>query len=162
MIDSPLERRLFRAASAFAVAGGVILCGLTAITVVSVIGRAALERPIPGDFELVAIGTGIAAFLCLPYCQLKRGHVTVDFLMARMAPRLAAVLDVIAALLCATIALLFAWRMTLGLIDAVRDRDVTIILGVPLWWAFPFAIASFALLAACCLSTARRDLWNMP
>lgn len=157
MSDSKLEKLLFRTASAFAIAGGLILCGLTAITVISVIGRAAIARPIPGDFELVAIGTGIAAFLCLPYCQLKRGHVRVDLFVDRMAPRLARFLDVTAGLLCAAIALLFAWRMTLGLIDAVRDRDVTIILGVPLWWAYPFAIGSFALLAACCLYTASRD-----
>ena len=51
--------------------------------------------------------------------------------------------------------------MAFGLIDAVRDNDVTIILGLPLWWAYPFAVCAFALLAACCMYTASRDLRSL-
>jgi TRAP-type C4-dicarboxylate transport system permease small subunit len=155
---SPAARFLERSASLFAVAAGFVFCAIAIVTVVSVLGRALFAAPIPGDFEIVAVGTGVAAFLCLPYCQLQRGHVRVDLPLGRVSLRIAAVLDAAGGLVCAIIATVFAWRMALGMVDAVRDRDVTVILGMPLWWAYPFAIASFALLAACCAHTASRDL----
>ena len=158
MNDSALGRFLWRTAALFAVTGGLLFCVLAVITVVSVLGRAILSMPVPGDFEIVAMGTAIAAFLCLPYCQLNRGQVSVDLFLGRISPRAAGVLDAIGGLLCAMIATVFAWRMVIGLADAVRDNDVTIILGLPLWWAYPFAICAFALLAACCIYTASQDL----
>lgn len=158
MTRSAAGKLLHRAASLFAVVGGLLFCALAVMTVVSVVGRALFSLPIPGDFEIVAIGTGVAAFLCLPYCQMKRGYVKVDLFLERVSPRLTGLLDAIGGLLCAAIAAMFAWRMTLGLADAIRDRDITVILGLPVWWAYPFAVASFALLAACCIHTSIRDL----
>jgi len=158
MREAAVARFLSRTASLFAVAGGLLFCALAGLTVVSVAGRALISMPIPGDFEMVAMGTAIAAFLCLPYCQLNRGHVRVDLFPARMSPRITGLLDATGGALCAAIAAAFAWRMSLGLVDAVRDDDVTIILGLPLWWSYPFAVCAFALLAACCIHTASRDL----
>ena len=72
-------RILYRISRALAIIGGVVLCGLAALTTVSIIGRSAFSAPIRGDFEFVAIGTGIAIFFCLPWCQMVRGNVIVDF-----------------------------------------------------------------------------------
>lgn len=149
---------LHRLASLFAIMGGALLCLLAALTVLSILGRNLLSLPIPGDFEIVAMGTAICVMLCLPWCQLQRGQIKVDLFLDRAPARLTGLLDAIGSLLCALIAALFAWRMTLGFIDAVRDRDVTVILGLPLWWSYPFAVASFALLAACCIHTAWSEL----
>ena len=149
---------LHRLASLFAVMGGVLLCLLAALTVLSIIGRNLLSMPIPGDFEIVAMGTAVCVMLCLPWCQLQRGQISVDLFLDRAPPRLTGALDAIGGLLCALIAAAFAWRMMLGFAEAVRDRDVTVILGLPLWWSYPLAVASFALLAACCLSTALSDM----
>jgi len=158
MNASSIGALLHRAASLLAIIGGLTFCALAALTVVSVLGRTLLSLPVPGDFELVAFGTGIAAFLCLPYGQLNRNYIRVDLFVGRSWPRLGGVLDAAGGLICAAIAATYAWRMTLGLVDAIRDRDITVIIGLPLWWAYPFAVASFALLAACCIYTAVRDL----
>jgi TRAP-type C4-dicarboxylate transport system permease small subunit len=158
MNASPIGVLLHRASSLLAIVGGLTFCALAALTVVSVLGRTMLSSPIPGDFELVAFGTGIAAFMCLPYGQLNRDYIKVDLFIGRSWPRLGSVLDAAGGLICAVIAAAFAWRMTLGLVDAIRDRDITVIVGLPLWWAYPFAVASFALLAACCIYTAVCDL----
>lgn len=149
---------LHRLASLFAAAGGVLLCLLAALTVLSIIGRNVLSMPIPGDFEIVAMGTAVCVMLFLPWCQLQRGQIRVDLFLDRAPPRLTGILDAIGSVLCMLISAVFAWRMMLGFAEAVRDRDVTVILGLPLWWSYPFAVASFALLAACCLYTARSDL----
>jgi len=158
MSDAGPAGFLSRAASLFAIAGGLVLCVLAGVTVVSVTGRALFSTPIPGDFELVAVGTAVVAFLCLPYCQLQRGNIRIELFMGHASPRITGVLDAIGGLLSAALAALFAGRMLFGFIDAWRDHDVTIILGLPLWWAYPFGISSFALLTACCLQTAGRDV----
>ena len=51
--------------------------------------------PVPGDFELVAIGTGLAVFAFLPWCQMTRGNVLVDFFMSAAPVRAKTVCDVI-------------------------------------------------------------------
>ena len=77
----PVGRVLYLISKWMAVFGGVILFILAILTTISVFGRKFFDTPVPGDFELVAIGTGVAVFACLPYCQLMRGNVLVDFFM---------------------------------------------------------------------------------
>ncbi|RMF97812.1 MAG: TRAP transporter small permease [Gammaproteobacteria bacterium] len=145
-------------ARGFALAGAGLLGLLAVLVCASVAGRVLFGRPVPGDFEIVAAGTAVAVFLCLPWCQLSHGNLLVDLFLTRLSVRFAAWLDALSAALLMLLALLFAWRMALGLRDAIRYEDVSIILGFPLWWAYPFAVASFLLLAACCLVTARDSL----
>ena len=150
--------RLRSLAAAFAVAGGVILIGLVVLVVTSILGRAVFSRPVPGDFELVAVGTAMAVFLFLPYCYLQRGNVAVDIFISRLPRRVQRVMDGLAAVLFGVIAGLFAWRMVYGLADTFTNRDISMILGFPVWIAYPFGIASFALLAVSCLYTAMETL----
>ncbi len=145
---------LRRLAGAFATAGGVVLCFAVLLVVASVAGRALFAMPVPGDFELVAIATGVSIFLFLPHCYVERGNVTVDILADHLPAAAARVLDTVAAVLFALVAAIFAWRMTLGLVDVYSYRDITMIVGVPLWWAYPFAVASFLLLAVIAAWTA--------
>ena len=146
--------RLGTIASAFAVAGGFVLVALVLLVIVSVLGRALFARPVPGDFEIVGFGISIAIFLFLPYCYLKRGNVTVDVLVGHTPPGLERVLDGFAGFVSGAIALLFAWRMALGLADVFTYGDISMIVGIPLWWAYPFGIASFGLLAVVAIYTA--------
>ncbi len=145
-------------ARAFALCGAGLLGLLAVLVCSSVAGRVLFGRPVPGDFEIVATGTAVAVFLCLPWCQLNRGNLVVDLFLARLSARFVAWLDALSAALLMLLAMLFAWRMLLGMRDAIRYEDISIILGFPLWWAYPFAVASFLLLAACCLVTARESL----
>ena len=66
--------------------GGVLLIVITLLTVVSVVGRSLLGAPVEGDFELVSAGCAIAVFAFLPWCQYRRGHVTVDVFFMRRQP----------------------------------------------------------------------------
>ena len=151
---SAVVRVIDRLARVFALAGGAVLCALSLLVVVSVCGRVMLGRPVPGDFEIVATGTAVAIFLCLPYCQLQRGNLIVDLFLSRWSTRAVAWLDGLSAVLFGLLSLLFAWRMSLGWRDAIAYEDVSIILGFPLWWAYPVAVASFLLLACACVVTA--------
>lgn len=149
-------RALERCAAAFAIAGGVLLALIVATVVVSILGRAVLSRPVPGDFEIVGMGAAISIFLFLPYCYMRRANVAVDIFFSQMPDGLQRLLDGLAALLFASIAALFAWRMILGLLDTLHYGDISMIVGLPLWWAYPFAIASFVLSALSGIHTAVR------
>ena len=110
-----LERRTGRVldglARGLALLGGVVLAGVAAMTVVSVIGRALVGYglgPVPGDFELVQIGCAIAVFSFMPWCQLNRGHVTVDLLVERLPLRMQRGLRVLGELALLVLAVVFS------------------------------------------------------
>src|SRR5262245_22958651 len=71
-------RVLERASQGLALAGGALLVGLTLMSVASVIGRS-LGHPLLGDFELVQFGCAVAISFFLPYAQLRRSNIIVDF-----------------------------------------------------------------------------------
>ena len=76
-----------------AIAAGLLLTAITLMTCVSLVGRNLLGRTISGDFELVGAAAGGAIALFLPWCQVQRGNIIVDFVTARASGRTQAWLD---------------------------------------------------------------------
>lgn len=165
-------------ARVLAYAGGFILVGLALMTLVSVIGRRLTEfglRPIAGDYELVEMGCAIAIFAFLPWCQLNRGHVTVDLFVARLPGRVQSVLVLIGDLLITVVAFLILWRFYLGVgekfpygSDAFRDAfsmgykpffpETTYELQIPVWIPQGLALIGAALFFVISLYTVWRSL----
>lgn len=145
-------------AVAFALAGGVVLAGMTLMSTVSILGRWLLVSPIPGDYEIAQLGTAIAVAAFLPYCALRGGHVLVDFLTAKSPPRLRALLDVIGSLSIAVIGFLLAWRLTLGMLDLRQYGETTMVLAIPTWYAYAPMVPSFALLGVVAVQRALQML----
>lgn len=137
---------LFILARGFALAGGVVLLALTLMSVASVASRSLGLKPVPGDFELVQLGCAVAVSLFLPWCQMRGGHVIVDFFTLHLARGKRATLDALGALALALCAALLTWRLALGLVSAQQSEESTMILGVPVWWAFVPMVPAFALL----------------
>ena len=155
-----LGRRLHWLSAWFAIVGGIVLASMVTLVVVSILGRAMFSSPVPGDFEIVAMGTAVAVFLFLPYCYMQGGNVAVDIFISRMPPAVQRAMDVLAATLFGVVAALFAWRTMFGFADTVRNGDISMILGFPVWVVYPFGVASLALLAVCCFYTAAETLGN--
>ncbi len=135
-------------ARALAILGGVVLVAITVLTVVSIVGRALIPiglRPIPGDFELVEVGTGFAIFCFLPWCQLMRGHATVDVFTSFLPDSANRVIDLVSELLMTTIVVLIAWRLWYGMWDKVRYGETTFILQFPVWWGSAAAMFGAAI-----------------
>ena len=88
-MDSSVVGRLVHSlAKAAAIGGGLALVAVTAVTVVSIVGRILIPvglRPIPGDFEIVQAGVLFAVFCFLPWCHLERGHAIVAIVTDRAA-----------------------------------------------------------------------------
>ena len=159
--DGPLERlgrAAFALSRAWAVLGGLMLLAIMLMTVASVLMRAILGSPITGDFELVEMGTAIAAFAFLPYCHQAGGNVLVDVFTTRAPERIKSWLAALSSFVLLAIALVLVWRMAEGGHDFYRYHEVSTNLGIPRWWVFPPVLISLALLALVAMVTAMREL----
>lgn len=107
----PVGKSIEWACAAMAILAGVMFCIESVMSVVSVVGRASIGEPVPGDYELVQMLSAMGIAMCLPYCQLKKGHVFVDFFTLWAPAGLKRLLDSIAALLMAFCAFVLAWRI---------------------------------------------------
>lgn len=155
-----MTRALDGLARAFALAGGAILVLITGMSVASIIGRAVLGRPVPGDFELVQVGCGAAIAAFLPYCQLRRGNIIVDFFTVRAPKRVQAALDAFGALALAAVMALLAWRTAAGMLTVKAAGEVSMIVGFPIWIGYAAIVPSLALAACVGLATAI-DAWKV-
>jgi TRAP-type C4-dicarboxylate transport system permease small subunit len=130
-----------------AILAGVLLTVITLITCVSVIGRNTTGSTLVGDFELTAVAAGAAIALFLPWCQIKRGNIIVDFFTANASPNLNARLDRIGALWLGLVMALLTWRSTLGGINAWTSQSGSMMLGFPEWIVYSLMVPPLALTA---------------
>jgi TRAP-type C4-dicarboxylate transport system permease small subunit len=152
----PVGVPLFAVCRAFALAGGLVLIAMMLMSLVSIVGRAAFAKPLPGDYELVQLGCAIAVAAFLPFCQMRGGHVLVDFFTANSRPAIRAALDTLGALLVGVAAAVFTWRLAVGAMSFRVANDQTTILEIPTWWAVALMVPSFALFSAAGFYTAWR------
>ncbi len=151
-------RVLYAIARWLAVFGGIVLCAMALLTTVSVTGRSLLNNPISGDFELVAIGTGLAVFAFLPWCQLVRGNVLVDFFMSATPPRARIFADVVGGIVYLAIATLLTWRLIFGGLDMYEYNELSMTINFPRWTTFPASFVMMTFLVIVVVYTIGRSL----
>jgi TRAP-type C4-dicarboxylate transport system permease small subunit len=147
---------LRRVIEAWALLGGLLLLAIALMTSYSAAAGWLFGKPLPGDVELVEMFTAISVFMMLPYCQLTGANVTADIFTAHAGKRTVAVLELVAALVALAFSLLLLWRMYEGLLDYRKYVETTTILKIPIWVAYPWALASLALLAVAALASLRK------
>jgi TRAP-type C4-dicarboxylate transport system permease small subunit len=119
-----------------AVLAGVLMTVITLMTCVSLIGRNTVGWTIAGDFEISGFVAGAAVALFLPWCQLRRGNIIVDFFTARASAASQERMDRIGALLMAAVMALMTWRTAVGGFSAWGSKAGSMMLGVPEWWVY--------------------------
>jgi len=129
----------------FALLGAVVALGVGFMTTVSVIGRAFFKMPIPGDVELTQMGIAIAISLGLPWCQMHGSNIIVDFFTQRMRERQLRVLDAAGAAFLVAMYSVLAWRTGAGAIAVREAQETTMILSLPMWWAYAWLAPGLAL-----------------
>lgn len=130
-----------------AILAGVLLTAITLATCLSLIGRNTIGVTLVGDFELTGVTAGAAIALFLPWCQLQRGNIIVDFFTAKASPKINAGLDRLGALLLGLAVGLLAWRTTLGGLNAFNTQSGTMMLGFPEWIVYAGMVPPLALTA---------------
>jgi TRAP-type C4-dicarboxylate transport system permease small subunit len=154
----PVGRALYGIASVLAVFGGVLCSVIAALVTVSVIGRYLFSAPIPGDYDIVGIIAGCAIFSFLPYCQMRRGNVLVDFFTTRASPRAKAGLDALGSLIYLAVAGMFTWRLYFGLLEMQQSQEVIAAFNFYRWWTVPYDIACMVVLILAIAYTLVRDI----
>jgi len=158
--------------------GGLVLCAMAILTVVSVIGRAFTGfglSAVPGDFELVEIGAAVAVFSFLPWCQLNRGHVTVDVFVRALPGAAERWFELIGNIAITVIAFVIVWRLWMGMGERLpwfdqETRDLlgfgykpfsvetTFILGMPTWYGYALSMVGAVLFCVVSAYTVWRSL----
>ena len=143
-----MHRWLGHLARICAIAGAGLCLLVALVTVVSVLGRNLLDHPVLGDVELAQIGVAIGIALCLPWCQLRRAHIIVDFFTQRLSQPSIWVLDAAGAVLMTLTCLLLAWRTLVGAVSVHEAGETTMIMSLPMWWAYAGLVPGLLLTAA--------------
>jgi TRAP-type C4-dicarboxylate transport system permease small subunit len=155
---SSARRVLDRVAAGLAIFGGLLACAMAALVTVSVAGRYLLNRPVPGDYDIVAILCGCAIFSFLPYCQLQRGNVMVDFFTVRASPRVKSILDAIGKVLYLAAAAMFTWRLYYGALEMRQSSEQIAAFSFYRWWTVPFDILCMLVLIVAIIATLVDDV----
>ncbi len=132
-------------AKASAILAGLLMTVITLMTCVSLIGRNTTGATLAGDFELTGVAAGAAIALFMPWCQLRKGNIIVDFFTAKASERTNAALDRLGALLLGLVFALLAWRTTLGGVNAYSSQSGTMMLGFPEWVVYAAMVPPFIL-----------------
>lgn len=136
---------LEKMAKASAILAGMLLTFITVMTCISLIGRNTTGITLPGDFELTGVAAGAAIALFMPWCQLRRGNIIVDFFTAKVSDQTNAKLDRFGALLLGLVFAVLAWRTTLGGLNAFNTQSGTMMLGFPEWIVYVAMVPPFVL-----------------
>lgn len=147
-------RALDAAARLSALLGGVLMGLVIAMTCASVLGRNTTGTAITGDFELTGVATGMAMALFMPWCQLQRGHIIVDFFTAKTSAATVDALDRMGGLALAALMAVLAWRTALGGLNAWGNHAASMLMGFPDWLVYAAMAPALALSAAIALAQA--------
>ena len=142
----------------FAICAGILLILMALMSLTSIVGRTLFDKPIMGDYELVQMMSAVAVAMSLPFCQMIRGHIIVDFFTTALPKRANKGLDIFASLILAIAAFVFSWRITLGMFELRENGDASMLLNLPTWWGYAPMAPSFFLLGCAALYTAWTDI----
>lgn len=154
----PVAKAVELACRAIAILGGALFIAEAVMSVASVMGRALFNLPVPGDYELVQMLSAMGIAMCLPYCQLKKGHVFVDFFTLWAPAAVKRFLDAVAALLLSGSAFFLAWRIWEGMLEMREYGETSMVIALPVWWGYIPVSPSFVLLGIAALQSFVHEL----
>lgn len=152
-----LEHFCTRLSSLLVAFGGFCLVAACALTGLSIIGGLTF-KPLPGEIELVEALCGLAVFAFLPFCQLKRGHVGVDILIAGLGAKAMNWTQLAGDIIIAVLVALLTWRHAIGTLDKFENGETTALLLLPVWWGYAIALALLAANLIVCLYIILSDI----
>lgn len=164
-----LEKWARGLAVALALAGGVVLLAIIALNTVSIALRALLplgigDGPFLGVYDMTEMGIAIAVFAFLPYCQLAKGHASVDLIKGRIGRRFDAFSQLIFNVVMLVFAVVVTWRLYLGTLDKYAFGETTFIAQIPLWFGYSACLVGavgFCLVSMFCVARALSALMGI-
>ena len=145
-----LERATLRVTRAIALGAVACLLGLASVTVVDVLSRWLLARPLFGFNDFAAVASAIVCAACFPALLARRGNLTIRFVGAALGRGADRWLDAFGALVTAAffVAMTAQYvRYSLELTGAGERMAILRWPTGPFWWAVTAMIAATTLVA---------------
>ncbi|MEZ5863776.1 MAG: TRAP transporter small permease [Geminicoccaceae bacterium] len=159
---------LERIVAGWAILGGIVLLLIVAVTGTNV-GLYVVDAIVPGAVrvisgyeDIVRLFVSAAALMMLPYCQLRRGHVTVDLLTEGLSPRVVRRLDLASLGLMTALPLFLGYWMIFGMLETRADGRISPVLEWAQWPFYLPGLVSLALWALVALDQLRRAWRESP
>ncbi|MEM6974150.1 MAG: TRAP transporter small permease [Pseudomonadota bacterium] len=140
-----------------ALLGGALFGVVVLVTVVNVGGFMlnAAARPfdrtvpgLPGYEDAVSMLVGLSALLMLPWCQLQRGHVSVDLFTSLLSARARRLMTQVTDAIMGFLAAFLTVMMARGMLGYRADGVRTPVLEWPIWPFMAPGVLALALWAA--------------
>ncbi len=139
-MKSPQKSRFSSIADAYysvgkwlTVASGVAVLLLCFYTTGDALGRFVFDTPLPASLELTLILLIVIVFWGIAHVQARGGHMRLDFLRSRLAPRGQVLLDIFSLLIGLFIFALVTWQSWIWTMEALATHDE--MMGQ---WSIPF------------------------
>lgn len=160
---SPIGRIIHFLARYTALLGGAVLTGVIVLITLSIVGRALIWaglRPIRGDYELASIGVAFVVFAFLPWTHLMRGHAVVTLVTDNFSKRVNAWILVLTDAAILVAAAFLTWTLYQGMLEKFAYGETTLLLRIPLGWAYASALVGCVVFVIVALFVFCRSLSN--
>jgi TRAP-type mannitol/chloroaromatic compound transport system permease small subunit len=115
--------------------GAFFIVAAMLLTVADVIGRRFLDNPVPGSYEISAMMLVIVVFSTITYCQLMKGHVSIDILVSRLGQKTQDIINSIVYVIFLVIYVILTWQLYVYAIETFHKNEVS---GTILLPVYPF------------------------
>jgi TRAP-type C4-dicarboxylate transport system permease small subunit len=166
--SSSIYRRIEKAIATLSLAltyvSGVLLVAAILLTCISIVGRGLISvglSSVPGDYELVEMLCGLAVFAFLPYCQLNKGHISVDLFVNPLGHKAITWTQLAGDIIITALVCVLLWRHGAGTLDKYEYGDTSFILEIPIWWPYAIAYLLLIVTVATSLFTVWRDIRDL-
>lgn len=143
--------RLFRLTDGMFAIAMAALAAMALLTAFDIGLRYFLNRPIAGSYELISYLAACCLSFSLPHLQANNGHVIVDLIVRHASVRTKWVLSIGVLLLSAAFFALLTWRLAVNARTIFASRQVSDILGIPLWIVYVITAMGPAMTVPICL-----------
>lgn len=127
------------------------LAAMALVTVLDIGLRYFVSRPIAGSYELVSYFAACCLSFSLPHLQANNGHVIVDLIVRHSSERIKWALGIGVLFLSAAFFAVLTWRLVVNAQTVFASRQVSDILGIPLWIIYVITALGPAMTVPVCL-----------
>ncbi len=149
---SHLDRKLLKLETFLALISGFAVFSLMIFAVVSVTGRSAINRPLPGYVDWIEQVLPLIAFMGVSYTQRNGGHIRMDIVIGALKGRALWLAEMVTVLGMLILMILLVWGSwahfdrAFDFAAPLWSRDSSIDIGIPLWPAKLMAPFAFSVL----------------
>ena len=142
---SSVENALETITRHVSVVGQVVLMAMVAMTVLDVVLRRIFNRPLSASLEISQLMLLVVVFTSVAYCGMKKSHISIDAVAARLPDKFQKVLHCVIDFLGMLLFMTMGWASIVLALDKLETHSVTGILPIPVY-PFIFVISFGSLL----------------